>query len=181
MKARTLGAVVVFLSIGGALGCGSPRTGAAPATTATPATTSVTEPAHSADPSAPPTDIAHARVLTVGPPIELEIPCTGAVFVGPFTLETEGESVTLASAFTATEQTCPTVSWVNGAGEFVEVSGVGCNEAGRRSTAEQTYRYAPAEGGNSATPVYLRLTLVESVGPAVCVPVHLQLSRAVDR
>ena len=178
MKVRTLGAVVLFLSIGGATGCGSQRAGTAPASTATPATTSASEPAP--DPSAPPTDVAHARALNVGPPIELEIPCTGAVFVGPFVLQTEGESVTLASAFTAAEQTCPTVSWVNGAGEFVEVSGVGCNEAGQRSTAEQTYRYAPGEGGNAATPVYLRLTLVDSVGPAVCAPVRLQLSRAAD-
>ncbi len=176
MTIRTLSGVVLIVSIGAAMGCGSQRAGTAPATTATPGTTTPSE--RAADPSATPTDIGHARALNVGPAIELEIPCAGAIFVGPFAPSSEGETVRLASEFTAAAQTCPNVTWVDGAGAFVETSGIGCSESGQQTTGEQTYRYAPGEGANGATPVYLRLTLEDIVGPAACVPVRLQLSRA---
>ena len=178
MTIRTLGGVALIVSIGAAMGCGSQRAGTAPATTATPRATSPTEPAAAADPSAPPTDVAHARALNVGPPIELEIPCSGAIFVGPFAPHTEGETVRLASDFVTTEQTCPGAAWVDGTGAQVESAGVGCSDTGQHAIGEQTYRYAPGEGANGATPVYLRLTLEDIVGPATCAPVRLQLSRA---
>lgn len=181
MKVRTFSAAVLILGSLSGLGCDEPRVAVPTPTPATPPVTPTPPPptpAPSVDPNAPPTDLAHARALPLGPPITIEIPCAGSVFVGPFAPSTEGETVRLASDFVTSEQTCPGAGWVDGTGAQVENAGVGCSDTGQHAVGEQTYRYAPGEGANAATPVYLRLTLEEIVGPAVCAPVSLQLARA---
>jgi hypothetical protein len=159
------------------LGCGAEATPdrASPSPSASPAAEA---PAPSTPPPAPVlAEGPRAACALEGPALEIDVPCEGALHVGPFALEREGETVVLGTQHEAALQTCPAASWVDASDAFVETAGIGCSEQGQPATAEISYRYAPGEGGSSATPVFLRLARGD-VGPEACVPLHLRLTRA---
>ncbi|GAB4194867.1 MAG: hypothetical protein OHK0013_00550 [Sandaracinaceae bacterium] len=114
--------------------------------------------------------------MPAGARVELDIPCEGAIYVGPFEPRTEGETIALTSEHVEVEQTCPGGSWVDGTDAFVAVANLGCSDSGAPARGELVYRYAPAAGEASATPVYLKLTRGDQ-GPAACTPIHVVLVR----
>lgn len=147
-------------------GAGSP----APVSAPSPATSSGGEQAPSQG------TLRDARPLGRGAPSAMTLGCRVRMYVGPFRLERSGETVRIASAarsLTGAQACGVQASWVDGQDAFVSTAGIGCPEGEAAHQAESAYEYSPANGGNGANPVYLRIVREDAEG---CAPVGLTLT-----
>jgi hypothetical protein len=120
--------------------------------------------------------LASARALSRGAPGGFTVGCRARFYVGAFRLERSGESVRIASTARSTTgaQSCGvTAAWVDAQDQVVAPAGFGCPEGDTPAQMDVAYEYSPANGGNSANPVYLRVVRDD---PADCAPVTLSLT-----
>lgn len=163
--------MAAWLVIVGGLGCGA---GTAEPTATTEPTTATSAPAPTGAHAAQ--GLAAARALAVGESVQLEVGCEGAVYLGPFAFASDGQAVTLEGTHTAQAQTCLGANFVDASDAFVAVGGFGCSDGGQTSTAEASYEYSPGNGGNAASPVFVKVA-VGDPRPEPCAPSRVTVRR----
>jgi hypothetical protein len=99
------------------------------------------------------------------------------MYVGPFTFSKDPEELKVhATAKTPSgEQICVGGQWVDSAGKFIEVAGLGCPEAAHVAESDLKLTYSPGNGGNGAKQAYLMAKFNEPK-PAGCKSAEVTLS-----
>jgi hypothetical protein len=165
--------MTAFVAVGG-LGCnkdrGTPTAAAAPSEAP-----KATKAAGGGDGSG--SSIPNARGLTKAAPVTFSVPCSGAMYIGPFAFTKDPEELKLhASAKTPSgDQICVGGQWVDSAGKFLEVAGVGCPEAAHVAESDLKLTYSPGNGGLGAKQVYL-MTKFDEPKPVGCKSAEVTLS-----
>jgi len=166
--------MTAFVAVGG-LGCNKDRV--APTTSPAPseAPKAVTKGAGGGDGSG--SSIPNARGLSKTAPVTFSVPCSGAMYVGPFAFTKDPEELKVhATAKTPSgEQICVGGQWVDSAGKFIEVAGLGCTEAAHVAESDLKLTYSPGNGGNGAKQAYL-MTKFDEPKPAGCKSAEVTLS-----
>jgi hypothetical protein len=121
--------------------------------------------------------IPNARALAKATPATFAVPCTGAMYFGPFTFTKDPEELTIhATAKTPSgDQICVGGQWVDSAGKFLEVAGMGCPEAAHVAESDVKFTYSPGNGGHGAKPIYLMAKFDEAKPPG-CKTAEVTLS-----
>lgn len=121
--------------------------------------------------------IANAKALKPGVPLAVTLPCSGSVFVGPFTFNKDPERVLIQTLGRSNSggQECLGGSWQDKSGTFLETAGFGCPEGTNTSPGTAQFDYSPGNGGHGANPVFLELKAPDGLA-ADCKPPTVTLT-----
>lgn len=121
--------------------------------------------------------LSNAKALTKGAGDTVTLPCDARVFYGPFAFSKSPEVLTLHGSATSPDgnQVCIGGEWVDSAGKFVAVAGIGCPEGSAATEQDQTLEYSPHNGGSGASPVFYVLKGAEKHG-TTCPAARVTLS-----